>query len=99
MPPLLTIAQAAGLLGLKTAEAARNLLRELGVRPIDLGLGRGRGHRYYQHEILAALEGRRQQPKAPAKRVNKARRLDALSYYTASAKDARAMLTPGRIKQ
>lgn len=90
---LLTIAQAAELLSFKTSDATRNLLRELGVRPIDLGLGRGRGHRYYRHEILAALENRRSTPAKKAQRKPKPAALDAMSYYAASTGEAKAMLT------
>lgn len=96
---LLTIAQAAAFLGFKTDDAARNLLTELGVKPIPLGLGRARGHRYYQHEILAALESRRDAtPKKPSRKPKPAA-LDAMSYYAANSREAKAMLTGQGRKQ
>lgn len=95
----MTTAQAAEFLGFKTSDAATNLLRELGVKPIVLGLGRGRGNRYYLHEIMAALESRRSAPQKKQKAKPKPAAMDAMSYYAADTREARAMLTAQGGKQ
>jgi hypothetical protein len=62
---LLTTAEAAELLRTTTG-AARGVLERLLVKPVNLGLGRGLGLRWYRHEILEALDAKRQ-PKTKRK--------------------------------
>jgi predicted DNA-binding transcriptional regulator AlpA len=61
---LLTTKDAAALVGL-SEPVAKDLFKEVGVLPLDLG-GR-RGLRWYQEEILQALESKRRGNTAPVR--------------------------------
>jgi hypothetical protein len=68
----LTNSQAATFIAAISPNAARNILEDLGVRPIDFGSGRGRGLRWVKDEIIIAMDKRRfgkKLLKAPKKSV------------------------------
>jgi hypothetical protein len=55
----LTNSQAATFIAAISPNAARKILEDLGVRPIDFGSGRGRGLRWVKDEIIIAMDKRR----------------------------------------
>lgn len=92
MQGLLTKAQAAEFLGLKTPEAAEKLLARLGVRKIDFSIMGGKGVRYRRtdiNEALARLEV------DPAPRPKKKRRTPPADLFDLPIKEQVALLTAG----
>ena len=65
MKAYLSTAEAAEFISARTQEAARKILADLGVTPIDFGPGRGRGLRWPKDEIVIAMDKRRFGKAAP----------------------------------
>lgn len=55
----MTTSQAATFIAARTPNAAKKMLEELGVRPISMGPGKGRGYRWVKDEIVIAMNERR----------------------------------------
>lgn len=48
---------------LTSPKVARKWADNMKLVPISLGVGRGRGYRWYKHEVMEALDGCRIKPK------------------------------------